>query len=97
MTGLLKDNVLFHGSSKEPTEQKTNSPTRNADADAQCAADASHTRAGTGEEVTAIIQDGQLWKEPDCALHLEDGSVYEGWSFGAARSTSGEVVFNTGE
>ncbi len=29
-------------------------------------------------------------------LILEDGSSYQGFSFGAKRSTSGEVVFNTG-
>lgn len=29
-------------------------------------------------------------------LRLEDGSVYEGWSFGARRSMAGEVVFTTG-
>ena len=26
---------------------------------------------------------------------LEDGSVFEGWSFGYRKSVSGEVVFNT--
>ena len=30
------------------------------------------------------------------ALQLEDGSVYEGWSFGARRSIAGELVFQTG-
>ena len=29
-------------------------------------------------------------------LVLEDGSVYEGWSFGAIGTTMGEAVFNTG-
>lgn len=29
-------------------------------------------------------------------LVLEDGSIYKGWSFGAAGTTMGEVVFNTG-
>ncbi|MEM6449325.1 MAG: glutamine-hydrolyzing carbamoyl-phosphate synthase small subunit [Cyanobacteria bacterium P01_D01_bin.105] len=29
-------------------------------------------------------------------LVLEDGSIYEGWSFGATGTTMGEVVFNTG-
>lgn len=29
-------------------------------------------------------------------LILEDGSIYRGWSFGAAGTTMGEVVFNTG-
>ena len=28
-------------------------------------------------------------------LVLEDGSVYEGYSFGAEANTHGEVVFNT--
>lgn len=30
------------------------------------------------------------------ALELEDGSILEGYSFGAPRSVAGEVVFNTG-
>lgn len=30
-------------------------------------------------------------------LVLEDGSVFEGYSFGGSRSVSGEVVFNTGK
>src|SRR6204780_3176983 len=29
-------------------------------------------------------------------LYLEDGTVYEGESFGAKKNMSGEVVFNTG-
>ena len=29
-------------------------------------------------------------------LRLEDGSTFEGWSFGASRSAEGEVVFTTG-
>ncbi|MGB7087503.1 MAG: glutamine-hydrolyzing carbamoyl-phosphate synthase small subunit, partial [Phormidesmis sp.] len=29
-------------------------------------------------------------------LVLEDGTIYRGWSFGAAGTTMGEVVFNTG-
>src|SRR3989338_516881 len=32
----------------------------------------------------------------DAKLVLEDGSVFQGVSFGSARSVSGEVVFNTG-
>ena len=31
-----------------------------------------------------------------CKLILEDGAVFHGKSFGAERSISGEVVFNTG-
>ena len=34
----------------------------------------------------------QAWAK----LHLEDGSVFKGYSFGAERETSGEIVFNTG-
>lgn len=30
------------------------------------------------------------------ALELEDGTVYQGYSFGAEKSTSGELVFQTG-
>lgn len=33
---------------------------------------------------------------PPALLVLEDGSIYRGWSFGAAGTTLGEVVFNTG-
>ena len=34
---------------------------------------------------------------PKCAkLVLEDGSVFQGYSFGAKKSSAGEVVFNTG-
>jgi carbamoyl-phosphate synthase small subunit len=32
----------------------------------------------------------------ECRLVLEDGSEYRGFSFGARKSVSGEVVFNTG-
>jgi carbamoyl-phosphate synthase small subunit len=33
---------------------------------------------------------------PSALLVLADGSVYQGWSFGALGTTVGEVVFNTG-
>ncbi|MBE9079130.1 glutamine-hydrolyzing carbamoyl-phosphate synthase small subunit [Romeria aff. gracilis LEGE 07310] len=33
---------------------------------------------------------------PPALLVLEDGSIYRGWSFGAAGTALGEVVFNTG-
>jgi carbamoyl-phosphate synthase small subunit len=33
---------------------------------------------------------------PEALLVLADGSVYQGWSFGALGTTVGEVVFNTG-
>lgn len=35
-------------------------------------------------------------KQKQSFLELEDGSVFAGFSFGAHRDTSGEVVFNTG-
>lgn len=35
-------------------------------------------------------------KSKKCFLVLEDGSIYEGTSFGSQNSRSGEVVFNTG-
>ena len=35
-------------------------------------------------------------KETKIKLILEDGSVFEGFSFGAKKSVAGEVVFNTG-
>ena len=39
----------------------------------------------------------QLWPQAQTGrLVLEDGSVFEGVSFGAPTSVSGEVVFNTG-
>ncbi len=31
-----------------------------------------------------------------CSLILEDGSTFEGYSFGYEKSIAGEVVFNTG-
>ncbi|CEL05697.1 Putative Carbamoyl-phosphate synthase [Aspergillus calidoustus] len=31
-----------------------------------------------------------------CALELEDGTVYQGYNFGAEKSVSGELVFQTG-
>jgi carbamoyl-phosphate synthase small subunit len=34
--------------------------------------------------------------KPKSELILEDGSVFQGYSFGSKKSTSGEVVFNTG-
>ena len=34
-------------------------------------------------------------QNPKARLILEDGTSFEGYSFGAARSVSGEVVFNT--
>ena len=39
-----------------------------------------------------LIDDGST---PRARLALEDGSVFEGLSFGAAGETFGEVVFNT--
>ena len=33
---------------------------------------------------------------PGMKLYLKDGTVIEGQSFGAKRSVTGEVVFNTG-
>jgi len=33
---------------------------------------------------------------PNALLVLADGTFYQGWSFGAAGTTIGEVVFNTG-
>ncbi len=37
-----------------------------------------------------------LSEKTPCQLVLEDGTVYRGFSFGARRRVSGEVVFNTG-
>ena len=37
-----------------------------------------------------------LIKSKKCFLILEDGTTFEGYSFGAEKSSSGEVVFNTG-
>lgn len=37
-----------------------------------------------------------LFSYPPALLVLEDGTVYQGWSFGAAGTSLGEVVFNTG-
>lgn len=38
----------------------------------------------------------QKGKRVEARLVLEDGSVFSGFSFGAQKTTSGEVVFNTG-
>jgi len=35
-------------------------------------------------------------KQTKCKLMLEDGSVFEGYSFGSTKAVTGEVVFNTG-
>jgi carbamoyl-phosphate synthase small subunit len=53
-----------------------------------------HDTLPSGNDSTSIIS----WlaaRKPAC-LELADGTKYEGWSFGHAKSTSGEVVFNTG-
>lgn len=50
--------------------------------------------------VTAQLlgQDGQtLPDETIVALELEDGSIYQGFSFGAKKTISGELVFQTGK
>ncbi|MEN8226268.1 MAG: carbamoyl-phosphate synthase domain-containing protein, partial [Bacteroidota bacterium] len=36
-----------------------------------------------------------MQKKPDAKLILEDGTIFEGFSFGYKGSVSGEVVFNT--
>jgi hypothetical protein len=48
-----------------------------------------------------LTKDGQLADDTDenegfMALEFADGSVYQGYSFGAQRSVSGEMVFQTG-
>jgi carbamoyl-phosphate synthase/aspartate carbamoyltransferase len=40
--------------------------------------------------------DGDLIEERLATLELEDGSAYQGFSFGADKSVSGELVFQTG-
>lgn len=37
-----------------------------------------------------------IWEATPALLVLADGTTYQGWSFGAAGTTVGEVVFNTG-
>lgn len=46
---------------------------------------------GPESKATASINDGRM------LLELTDGSAYEGYSFGAEKSISGECVFQTGE
>src|SRR4051812_20873051 len=48
-----------------------------------------------------LTKDGRLAEDTDederlMALEFEDGSVHQGFSFGAQRSVSGEMVFQTG-
>ncbi|KAK6512073.1 hypothetical protein TWF481_000970 [Arthrobotrys musiformis] len=42
------------------------------------------------------LADGTTDDEGLMALEFQDGSVYQGYSFGAQKSTSGEMVFQTG-
>ena len=39
---------------------------------------------------------GEIVDEQLATLELEDGSAYQGYSFGAEKSASGELVFQTG-
>jgi carbamoyl-phosphate synthase/aspartate carbamoyltransferase len=48
------------------------------------------TARPTGEDGT-IVTDERL-----ATLELEDGTAYQGYSFGADKSISGELVFQTG-
>ena len=41
--------------------------------------------------------DGEIVKERLVTLELEDGSAFQGYSFGAEKSVSGELVFQTGK
>jgi carbamoyl-phosphate synthase/aspartate carbamoyltransferase len=40
--------------------------------------------------------DGDVIEERLALLELEDGSAYQGFSFGAEKNVSGELVFQTG-
>ena len=42
------------------------------------------------------LADGTSDDEGLMALEFQDGSVYQGYSFGAQKSVSGEMVFQTG-
>jgi carbamoyl-phosphate synthase/aspartate carbamoyltransferase len=46
--------------------------------------------------VTAQILDAGAQDEGLIALELQDGAVYQGYSFGAKKSVAGELVFQTG-
>ena len=48
------------------------------------------------ESIDAQSVAESIEREADAYFALEDGSVYRGWSFGAAVPMAGEVVFNTG-
>jgi hypothetical protein len=82
--------------SRRPRERDAELEAHPADArDARALApDASKrraTRRGRARE-----RDGEKpWEERDCRLVLEDGSVWNGRSFGAKATQVGEVVFNT--
>jgi len=43
-----------------------------------------------------VGSDGNPVVERLATLELEDGSAYQGYSFGAEKSVSGELVFQTG-
>lgn len=54
-----------------------------------------------GERSSTWIEEGNVLRfmqehETKSNLVLEDGAVFEGYSFGSPKSVSGEVVFNTG-
>lgn len=53
-----------------------------------------HTRHETHDKPVLSVAD--LCREPDARLILADGTEWIGYSFGACKSISGEVVFNTG-
>lgn len=44
----------------------------------------------------ALREDDETDFQKSAQLVLKDGTIFEGRSFGAPMSTSGEVVFNTG-
>jgi carbamoyl-phosphate synthase small subunit len=44
---------------------------------------------------TGFIKDGRMKSKQKAILALEDGAIFEGWSFGFAGEKTGEVVFNT--
>ena len=48
----------------------------------------------TSELATSVDYDGSVEKR--MRLEVEDGALYEGYSFGAEKSISGELVFQTG-
>ncbi|KAL8940074.1 MAG: hypothetical protein Q9216_003013 [Gyalolechia sp. 2 TL-2023] len=52
--------------------------------------------AMAGPQLNGISNDSNNTEDPVMRLEVEDGSIHQGYSFGAKRSIAGELVFQTG-